>query len=94
MMEKENDIYISYRRDDGWQYAVALQGMLSQQGYRTYYQVERWSSGRCDEETYNAIQSSSVIVMLLTPGYIGGLCIECTKYHIYYFILAMNDKLY
>lgn len=74
MMENKYDIYISYRRDDGWSFATTLQAILSQRGYKVYFQVDRWSTGRCSEESFNAIRSSSVIVMLLTPEYIEGLC--------------------
>jgi hypothetical protein len=76
MMEDRNDIYISYRRADGWQYANALMGVFARKGYWSYGQDDHYLAGRYNNETIESINSASIFLVMLTQGYLDSLLDE------------------
>jgi formylglycine-generating enzyme required for sulfatase activity len=67
---KKYDIFISYRRSDGAQYARILQLELEKRGFSTFLDYEELVDGVFGEEIKSAIQSAPVFIMVLTPKYL------------------------
>ena len=63
------DIFISYRREDGKEFARQLQLKLQNLGYRTFLDVEELKDGVFDKRITDAIEASTVFLALLTPRY-------------------------
>ena len=63
------DIFISYRREDGKEFARQLQLKLQNLGYRTFLDVEELKDGVFDKRITAAIEASTVFLALLTPRY-------------------------
>ena len=63
------DIFISYRREDGKEFARQLELKLQNLGYRTFLDVEELKDGVFDKRITDAIESSKVFLALLTPRY-------------------------
>lgn len=68
--DKKYDIFISYRRKDGAQYARILQLELEKRGYAVFLDYEELVDGVIGEELKNAIKSAPVFIMVLTPNYL------------------------
>ena len=62
------DIFISYRREGGLQYAVALQSMLLNMGYRVFLDVRDLSSGHFDTTLLNRIEACKDFILILSDG--------------------------
>ena len=67
---KEYDIFVSYRRDDGGQYARILQLELERYGYKVFLDYEELTDGVFGDEIVKAIQSAPIFIMVLTPLYL------------------------
>ena len=68
-MEKSAyDIFISYRRDGGAQYARILQLMLSQRGYRVFLDYDELRDGIFSDKIQAAIHEAPVYVLVLSKG--------------------------
>lgn len=67
---KRYDIFISYRRDDGGQYARILQLELEKLNYKVFLDYEELTDGIFGEEIVGAIQSARIFIMVLTPLYL------------------------
>lgn len=65
-MEKKYDIFISYRRDGGAQYARILQLMLLQRGYRVFLDYDELSDGKFGNHIKDAIEHSSIFMIILS----------------------------
>lgn len=65
-MSKKYDIFISYRRDTGAQYARILQLMLSQRGYRVFLDYDELKDGVFSEKIEEAIREAPVFVLVLS----------------------------
>ena len=63
------DIFISYRREDGKEFARQLELKLQNLGYRTFLDVEELKDGVFDKRITDAIESAKVFLALLTPRY-------------------------
>ena len=63
------DIFISYRREDGKEFARQLELKLQNLGYRTFLDVEELKDGVFDKRIIDAIEASTVFLALLTPRY-------------------------
>lgn len=63
------DIFISYRREDGAQYARILSLMLEKRGYRVFH-PEELKTGNFADEIRNAIRETPVFLMVLSPHYL------------------------
>lgn len=65
-MEKKYDIFISYRREGGAQYARILQLMLLQRGYRVFLDYDELSDGKFGNHIKDAIEHSSIFMIILS----------------------------
>ena len=62
------DIFISYRRDGGAQYARILQLMLIQRGYKVFLDYDELRDGTFSERIKAAIEASPVFMPVLSAG--------------------------
>lgn len=62
------DIFISYRREGGAQYARILQLMLVQRGYRVFLDYDELKDGEFGEHIIRAIKTSSIFIIVLSPN--------------------------
>ncbi len=64
------DIFISYRREGGAQYARILKAELEKRGYRdrVFLDYDELKDGRFDSRIMAAIDSAKVFVFILSPG--------------------------
>lgn len=67
---KKYDIFISYRREDGGQYARILQLELEKLNYKVFLDYEELTDGVFGEEITEAIKSAKIFMMVLTPLYL------------------------
>ena len=71
MAEKNKyDIFISYRRDGGAQYARILQLELEKRGYKVFLDYEELTDGVFGDNIKEAIQEAPVFMMVLSPHYL------------------------
>lgn len=64
------DVFISYRRSDGKDYARQVQLKLENYGYSVFLDVEELKDGVFDKRIIDAIRDSKVFIALLTPQYL------------------------
>ena len=64
------DIFISYKRDDGAQYARILQLELEKRGYKVFLDYEELKDGLFGDNIKEAIRSTPIFMMVLTPLYL------------------------
>ena len=69
-MAKSNkyDIFISYRRDGGAQYARILQLMLIQRGYKVFLDYDELTDGVFSDKIKAAIKDAPVFMLVLSKG--------------------------
>lgn len=67
-MSKKYDIFISYRRDGGAQYARILQLMLSQRGYKVFLDYDELKDGVFGKKIKAAIQEAPVFMLVLSKN--------------------------
>lgn len=67
-MGNKYDIFISYRREGGAQYARILQLMLIQRGYKVFLDYDELSDGAFGEEIKKAIQEAPIYMLVLSKG--------------------------
>jgi tetratricopeptide (TPR) repeat protein len=70
MSKHEYDIFISYRREDGAQYARILQLELEKRDYRVFLDYEELTDGVFGDEIKEAIKVAPIFIMVLTPQYL------------------------
>lgn len=63
------DVFISYRREDGKEFARQIQLKLENYGYKVFLDLEELKDGKFDQRIIDAICGSKVFVALLTPRY-------------------------
>lgn len=63
-------IFISYRRDDGGQYARIRQLELEKYNYKVFLNYEELTDDVFGDDIINAIQSAPIFIMVLTPLYL------------------------
>ena len=69
MAEKNKyDIFISYRRDGGAQYARILQLMLIQRGYKVFLDYDELTDGIFSDKIRAAIKEAPVFMLVLSKG--------------------------
>ncbi len=68
MANTKYDIFISYRRDGGAQYARILQLMLIQRGYKVFLDYDELTDGVFSEKIKAAIKDASVFMLVLSKG--------------------------
>ena len=67
-MKKKYDIFISYRRDGGAQYARILQLMLIQRGYKVFLDYDELTDGVFSDKIRAAIKEAPVFMLVLSKG--------------------------
>lgn len=65
-MKQKYDIFISYRRIGGAQYARILQLMLSQRGYKVFLDYDELTDGKFGEHIQEAIKSAPIFMLVLS----------------------------
>ena len=70
MMENNYDIFVSYRREDGAQYARILSLMLEKRGYKVFHDHTTLISGNFADQIRNVIQDTHIFIMVLSPHYL------------------------
>lgn len=66
MAEHKYDIFISYRRDGGAQYARILQLMLIQRGYKVFLDYDELTDGIFSDKIKAAINDAPVFILVLS----------------------------
>lgn len=69
-MRNRYDIFISYRSEDGAQYARILQMQLEKTGYRVFLDYDELKRDRFGDDIALAIKSAPIFLMVLTPLYL------------------------
>lgn len=67
-MKNQYDIFISYRRDGGAQYARILQLALQQRGYRVFLDYDELTDGIFGEHIKNALEATPVFMVILSKN--------------------------
>lgn len=67
-MAMDYDVFISYRREGGAQYARILKAELEKRGYRVFLDYDELNDGRFDSTIMQAIESAPIFIFILTPG--------------------------
>ena len=67
-MANNYDIFISYRRDGGAQYARILQLMLIQRGYKVFLDYDELRDGTFSDRIKAAIKAAPVFMPVLSAG--------------------------
>ena len=67
-MKQKYDIFISYRRTGGAQFARILQLMLSQRGYNVFLDYDELTDGKFGEHIQEAIKSAPIFMLVLSKG--------------------------
>ena len=65
-MKQKYDIFISYRRTGGAQYARILQLMLSQRGYRVFLDYDELTDGKFGDHIQEAIKEAPIFMLVLS----------------------------
>ena len=65
-MKQKYDIFISYRRTGGAQYARILQLMLAQRGYKVFLDYDELTDGKFGEHIQEAIKSAPIFMLVLS----------------------------
>lgn len=68
MTDKKYEIFISYRRDGGAQYARILQLMLIQRGYRVFLDYDELRDGIFNKKIVKAIKEAPIFIFVLSKG--------------------------
>lgn len=68
MSRRKYDIFISYRREGGAQYARTLQLMLEKKKYRVFLDYDELVDGRFSPKIMAAIEEAPVYIILLSKG--------------------------
>lgn len=66
MAEHKYDVFISYRRNGGAQYARILQLMLAQRGYKVFLDYDELKEGRFSDRIKAAIEDAPVFMLVLS----------------------------
>lgn len=66
MKQSKYDIFISYRRIGGAQYARILQLMLNQRGYKVFLDYDELTDGKFGEHIQNAIKDAQIFMLVLS----------------------------
>lgn len=69
-MGQKYDVFISYRREDGAQYARILQLELEKREYKVFLDYEELTDGVFGDNIKEAIKEAPIFLMVLTPKYL------------------------
>lgn len=68
MKQPKYDIFISYRRDGGAQYARTLQLMLEKKGYKVFLDYDELTDGEFSPKIIEAIKEAPIYMIILSKG--------------------------
>ena len=68
ILDKNNDVFISYRRSNGSQLASLLKVHLELQNYTVFLDVQGLEAGKFDNNLLQSIRSSKNFILVCTPG--------------------------
>ena len=68
MSRNNYDIFISYRREGGAQYARTLQLMLERKGYKVFLDYDELKDGQFSAKIDEAIRNSAIFIIVLSEG--------------------------
>lgn len=68
MKQTKYDIFISYRRDGGAQYARTIQLLLEKKGYRVFLDYDELKDEKFSPQIEAAIKNSTIYLILLSKG--------------------------
>lgn len=66
MQDNKYDIFISYRRAGGAQYARILQLMLTQRGYKVFLDYDELTDGKFGDHIQDAIKNAPIFMLVLS----------------------------
>lgn len=90
-MDNNYDIFISYRREGGAQYARILQLKLIERGYKVFLDYDEINEGVFDDEVRNAIKSAPIFMLVLSPR-IMERCVYESDWVRQEILLAINEN--
>ena len=67
-MNNKYDVFISYRRDGGFEMALHLSHVLRERGYHVFFDIEELRSGPFNMKLYDVIAGCKDFVVILSPG--------------------------
>lgn len=67
-MEKNLDVFVSYRRSNGSQLASLLKVHLQLRGFTVFIDVERLEAGKFDNNLLQSIRQAKHFLLVLTPN--------------------------
>lgn len=67
---KKYDVFISYRRDDGAQYARIIQLLLENSGYSVFLDYEELRDGKFGKKIESAIKEAPIFILIFTRKYL------------------------
>lgn len=67
IMEKNLDVFVSYRRSNGSQLASLLKVHLQLRGFSVFIDVERLEAGKFDNNLLQSIRQAKHFLLVLTP---------------------------
>lgn len=65
--DKKKDIFISYRRADGYELAKLVKDHLEKAGYSVFLDLEDLRAGKFNEKLYSNIENCNDFIIILTP---------------------------
>ena len=68
MKHQKYDIFISYRRDGGYETAQLLYDSLKQLGYRVSFDMETLRGGKFNEQLYSRIEQCSDVLAIMSKN--------------------------
>ena len=66
--DERYDIFISYRRDNGWDTAKHLRDILTAKGYRVFFDVDSLRSGDFNRALLDVIKNCTDFIIILSPN--------------------------
>lgn len=69
--QRNYTVFISYRRDGGFETATLIADRLRHAGYRVFFDVESLRAGKFNESLYNAIDKSKDFILVLPKDGLG-----------------------
>ena len=62
------DVFISYRRENGAETAKHLRDVLTERGYRVFFDTDSLRSGNFNTQLYGVIDGCTDFILVLSPG--------------------------
>lgn len=62
-----NHVFVTYRREGGWETARLIREALTGRGYSVFLDVENLRAGRFNRQIYSEIEHSSDLIVILSP---------------------------